>query len=357
MPGPPQLHDLACVIHLHSTYSDGTGTVPEIAAAAQRSGVDVVLLTDHDTLEARHRGEEGWYGSALMLVGEEVSPPPGNHYLAFGLDQAIDHSGLAPAEICAAVAETGGFGFAAHPFSHGSERFKRHGNGMPWEDLDCAGLAGVELWSFVTDTAEGLASIREAIRFVARPESIVEHPPERNMREWDRLCRSRRVVAIGGLDAHQFGRRIRGRVPLRLMSYARSFRYLRTHVLCDGPLTGQLPRDRDGVYRALREGRCYLAMDSLAPARGFSFWAERDDDRLAMGGEAAGTGASGWTLRATFPRPAALRLVRDGATLVERRGDTLELPAEERGVYRVEARLPARGREQTWIISNPIYLR
>ena len=46
-------------MHLHSTYSDGTGTVPEIAAAGRRNALDVVLLTDHDSLEAKRRGEEG----------------------------------------------------------------------------------------------------------------------------------------------------------------------------------------------------------------------------------------------------------------------------------------------------------
>ena len=51
------MHDLACVVHLHSLYSDGTGTVPEIARAAHRAGVDVVLLTDHDTLEAKRQGQ------------------------------------------------------------------------------------------------------------------------------------------------------------------------------------------------------------------------------------------------------------------------------------------------------------
>ena len=34
MPGPV---DLACVVHCHSTYSDGTGHGPEIAAAAARA--------------------------------------------------------------------------------------------------------------------------------------------------------------------------------------------------------------------------------------------------------------------------------------------------------------------------------
>ena len=66
--------DVACVVHLHSVHSDGTGTVAQIAAAARRAGVDVVLLTDHDTLEARRRGEEGWHGPVLVCVGSEVSP-------------------------------------------------------------------------------------------------------------------------------------------------------------------------------------------------------------------------------------------------------------------------------------------
>jgi predicted metal-dependent phosphoesterase TrpH len=132
----PEGLDLACVIHAHSTYSDGTGTVPEIADAARRAGVDAVLLTDHDTLEAKRRGEEGWHGPVLVCVGTEVSPLRENHYLAFGIDEPIDHRGLSAAEICAAVEAAGGFGFAAHPFSRGSERFKRAGTGTPWRDLD-----------------------------------------------------------------------------------------------------------------------------------------------------------------------------------------------------------------------------
>src|SRR5687768_14019662 len=79
--GSRLMQDLACVVHLHSGYSDGTGTVPEIARAARRARADVVLLTDHDTLEAKRRGEEGWYGEVLVLVGEEVSPRRRNHYL------------------------------------------------------------------------------------------------------------------------------------------------------------------------------------------------------------------------------------------------------------------------------------
>src|SRR5215208_6290228 len=76
-----RMHDLSCVVHLHSTHSDGTGTVAEIARAAARASVDAVLLTDHNSLAARRRGEEGWYGSVLVLAGHEVSPRGRDHYL------------------------------------------------------------------------------------------------------------------------------------------------------------------------------------------------------------------------------------------------------------------------------------
>ena len=350
------LHDIACVIHLHSTHSDGTGTVPEIAAAGERAGVDVVLLTDHDSLAAKRSGEERWYGSTLVLVGEEVSPPNANHYLAFGLDREVAHEGMSAAEICAAVADAGGFGFAAHPFSRGSERFRRRAGGMPWGDLESAGLTGIELWSFVTDTAERLTSIRDAIRFVARPGAFVDHPPERNLTEWDRLCAERRVTAIGGLDALQFGVRVAGHVPLRLMAYERSFRYLRTHVLCDRPLTGDVAADRDQIYAALRAGRCYLAMDSLGPSRGFDFRADSATRTIVMGEEAPFADGP-WRLRARAPGPADLRLVRGGVEIARVHGRELETEPEEPGAYRVEARVTAGGHARTWILSNPVYLR
>ena len=125
-----RMHDLSCVVHLHSTHSDGTGTVREIARAAARARADVVLLTDHDTLAAKRNGEEGWYGDVLLLAGEEVSPLRRDHYLAFGIDTEIRHRGLDACAIARAVRDAGGFGFAAHPFSEGSKRFKRPGHAV-----------------------------------------------------------------------------------------------------------------------------------------------------------------------------------------------------------------------------------
>jgi hypothetical protein len=320
------MHDLSCVVHLHSTHSDGTGTVPEIVSAGRRAGVDVILLTDHDTMAGR--AEEGWHGDVLLLVGEEVSPKGRNHYLAFGLDEPIDHRGMDASDIVRAVSEAGGFGFAAHPFSKGSERFRQAP--IPWTDLSA--IEGIEVWSFVTDVAEQIGSIPEAIRFLTRPERHVTGPPEENLREWDRLNAERRVVGIGGVDAHQIGRRILNRWVIRLMGYARTFRQLRTHVLLEELPTGDLEHDRTQVYGALREGRSYIAVDHLAPPAGFAFWADPDG------------------VHARLPRPAELRLVRGGREVERTDRAELDHPVASPGSYRVEARLEGR----VWILSNPL---
>ncbi|MEA2427471.1 MAG: hypothetical protein QOF37_1099 [Thermoleophilaceae bacterium] len=322
---PPPLHDLACVVHLHTTHSDGTGTVADVVAAARRNALDVVLLTDHDTLGAKP--EEGWHGDVLLLVGEEVSPRNRDHTLVFGVDEPLDHRDRPIAE----VAGEAPLAFAAHPFSRGSDLISRF-RGMPHSDPFADSITGVELWSFVTDTAEQARSLRDLALMVAAPERALRHPPAHNLAEWDRACLKRRVVAIGGVDAHQVGIRVGGHVPLRLMSYARSFRLIHTHVLCQEQPTGEVEHDRAQVYDALREGRCYIANDALAPARGFAFWGEE-------------------TLHVRLPRPAEIRLIRNGEPLATVKGAALDHVLEEPGVHRVEARLG----DRTWILSNPIY--
>jgi hypothetical protein len=337
-----EAYDLTCVIHVHSTHSDGSGTVRQIAHAAQRAGIDVVLLTDHDTLAAKRLGEERWYDGVLVLVGEEVSPTDRDHFLAFDIDQEINRRLTGP-QICDAVRAAGGFGFAAHPFSRGSKRFRRPG--IKFGDPDC--LDGIELWSFLNDTGERVRSLRDLARMIWAPQHAIGGPPEDNLRAWDRLCQAGRVVAIGGLDAHQFGLRIGGRVPLRLMSYKRSFKQLHTHVLCERAPTRELEHDRALVYDALREGRCYIANDQVADARGFAFSA----DDVPMGGEKSYQ--RGVSLHVRTPQVAEIRLLRDGEVIATANSNELHHSIERHGIHRVEVSLGTR----PWIYSNPVYIR
>ena len=73
-------------VHVPSTFSDGHATVEEMLADARAAGAGALLLTDHDSLEARRQGWEGWHDGVLLLVGHEISPR-GGHLLAFGLER------------------------------------------------------------------------------------------------------------------------------------------------------------------------------------------------------------------------------------------------------------------------------
>lgn len=350
-------HDLSCVIHLHSTYSDGTASVDEIVESARTTGTDVVLLTDHDTLGARDDGREGWYDDVLLLVGVEVSPE-GGHFLAFGVEQTPSKEG-GEARIPEAVAALGGFGFAAHPFSAGSkmaERLrltKRMGRPHGWPPELRSGLAGIELWSLTTDAAESWRHPLEAISYMRHPERYLNGPPAHHLEGWDELCASGRVAAIGGLDTHQHGFRVRGKM-VTPMPNERYFGILRTYALCPRPPSRDLATDSAAVLESLREGRCYLGVDAIAPARGFRFWGEGNDEIVAMGSERQ---AGDWKLKATLPRDAETTLIRNGRVVARADGRELEHRASEPGVYRVESRLESHGRSRPWIYSNPIYLR
>jgi hypothetical protein len=197
------LYDIGCVVHVHSTFSDGTASVPEIAGAAGDAGADVVLLTDHDTLAARRAGHEGRHGDVLVLVGLEISPRAG-HLLAFGVGAEISHAGASEDALVEAVHRAGGLSFPAHPFSGGSRMSRRIGRPHPWRSVAGTEATG-EVWNVGIEGAERCRTPAELVRFLRRPEAAVRAPPRANLAAWDAICRRRRCVAIGGLDAHQTG--------------------------------------------------------------------------------------------------------------------------------------------------------
>jgi hypothetical protein len=340
--------ELTCVIHVHSVYSDGTGTVPEIAAATAASGADVVIVTDHD--DVRAAGHAGWLGDVLVIAGHEVSPLHGSHLLALGTRSTIAHVGRTARAVLDAVHAHGGLGFAAHPFSRGGWILGRAGRAAPYADVR-APLDGIELWSLVTDTLEYLRSPLDLARFRRDPDSVLADPPDLNLAAWDALGLERRVAAIGGLDAHQYGVRRGERVWVRTMGYAQTFGLLRTHALLEMPVTPgeDAPEASALVLRALAAGHCFLARDSLADATGFTFGPGMGDERPFE---------EPLELVAVAPRECTMRLWHDGELAAEVR-DTTQLHhiADGVGVWRVSAHLEHAGRERTWVLTNPVYLR
>lgn len=78
-------------LHTHSTASDGTLTPPDLIARAATKGVEVLALTDHDTLEGLASAQAAADAVGLVLSpGVEISVTWGGrtiHIIALGIDR------------------------------------------------------------------------------------------------------------------------------------------------------------------------------------------------------------------------------------------------------------------------------
>jgi hypothetical protein len=345
---PEQAYEAVGAVHLHSKFSDGSLSIPEIAAIAGETGLDFLMFSDHNTLEPKRLGLEGWYGRVVVIIGCELNDTRDrNHYLAFRIDK--EPEGHEAVEYVRQVREAGGFGVIAHPSEkrHFSETYPA----FPWTAWDVEGFDGIEIWNQMSEWMEGITRRNFCWR-VLHPLRSIRFPVPETLVQWDGFNRDRRVVGLGGIDVHAHHICLLG-IPFEIYPYKVQFKSIRTHVLLDhelipngGPVS--FLTAETGVFDAILSGRCFVSNHSLGDARGFRFWAERDGV-IPMGGRIP---MGGTVFQVRLPRRARMRLVRDGQIVLEATGREFTYEDDQPGVYRVEVVRKHRG----WIYSNPIVL-
>lgn len=351
------MNEIAVNLHMHTTYSDGTGSHREIAEAALRSGLDAVLVTDHNVRVAGiDRYVETAAGRILVLAGEEIHDrardPQKNHLLVFGVGRELAQHAGDTAALLRTVRQLGGLAFLAHPVDPAAPAFREPD--ISWEDWSTTDFTGLELWNGFSEFKAHLPTKLHGLFFAIFPELIADGPFPEALARWDSLLAIRHTVAIGGSDAHALKMRM-GPMRRVIFPYDFHFRGINTHVLMDAPLSGEASADAARIYAAIAAGRCFIAYDLPRRACGFRFWAQTAEARLPMGSTVPGN--AGVQLRAELPDSCDVRLLRDGRPLQElTRARAIELTAMETGVYRLEAYRRFRGRRRAWIFSNPIYI-
>ncbi len=304
------------VIHIHSTYSDGSLPLEAIAKIANAQNLDFLIVTDHDTLQAKRDGKEGRYGNTLVLVGEEVSTE-GGHYLALRVGKEIPRQ-RDPQWTIEAVSAQGGLGFIAHPF------WPRR----PWKDFGVRGFTGMEIYNAVQDVSEenpiwlGFWTVMVGSEF-----SLLNwlDRSEESLALWDQLLlQGNRVVGIGSPDAHGLQR-----FGLRLGPYGTMFRLVRTHLLLKD-LSAQ------ALYDALSRGHAFVGHDLVADTRGFIFAALRGKSVCGVMGDSVKYGP-GLQLYAYLPSPGEIVLFKDGKETSRAQGQHAVFPLTSPVIYRVEA--------------------
>ncbi len=372
-PALPRCYDYAGALHIHSTYSDGLGTVPEVAKAANIAGLDFLVLCDHNNLDARRNGEDGWQGRTLVLVGTEITTSAG-HLLALNVPPSFLPAPDDAREAQKAIVDSGGLGFIALPCDlkgHWRDfRGRLPGIGLEVFNLSAIARTKINLPAFL------LAWLRYRGQTPERAFHLVEARPTRELRLWDSLTHpsdpdqpARPVVAIASLDAHAVMKFAGRSYPYP--TYEEVFRTLRTHIVTRTPLSyANSDADAAIVHGALAAGHCYMAYDNFADPTGFAFEAlptggGPDAASVSMGDAIIAPGTSGEVhLRVRVPRTRSLvRLYHNGKLVAAARGGCLDYATAAPGVYRAEVFLYRRrlGRlcfgARPWIFSNPIYVQ
>src|SRR5258706_2112593 len=344
---------------MHTVYSDGSGTHKDIARAALKTGLDAVIVTDHNVLVS---GLEGYYtegkNRVLMLVAEEVHDqarlPQKSHLLVFNATREMATFASDPQSLIDSVRHAEGLSFIAHPYDPECKPIKEVD--ISWVDWETQGFTGLELWNGLSELKIHGHSFLHILFYAFFPSFLAHQPPKQTLDKWDELLKEGiKLIAIGGSDAHAFHAR---KGPLRRVLYPYDFHFktINTHIFIPTALTGELEADRKMIYGALAAGHAFIGYDLPGPTRGFRFTVQGKESTAMLGDEIPAEG--GVTLKVKLPAAAECRLLKDGKLIQKwKNQEACTYVTTRPGVYRVEVYRHYLGKRRGWIFSNPIYVK
>jgi hypothetical protein len=380
--------DYRAIMHVHAEDSAHTGgTRPELLAACKRTGVNIVLLTNHvrppvDFINDSWRGlREG----VLFIPGAEHEG-----FLSYPMKSILHRKTNRRDEYIQMVKAGGGNIF----LSHIEER----------PDWPTAQLTGMEIYNHHADFKPELEFLRWLPMTLADPDGITkvqqflrDYPQEffgvtqdylsDYIRKWDADSQHHRVTGIAANDCHhnqvitvkvaapdtvtlwltgdkeptftvkanrapRIPELTKGRqagdviAVIDIDPYDRSLRYVTTHILAKR-LT------EANVRQALQQAHVYVAHDWLCDPTGFAFVVHQGKRQVGVMGDEVKF-ATRLKLQMAAPTSGLIRLFRNGAVVQEAKHDTLDFVVTEPGTYRAEVWLEVDSEWRPWIYANPI---
>jgi predicted metal-dependent phosphoesterase TrpH len=103
-------------LHMHTTFSDGWPSPRELVDYASAAGLNVIAVTDHDTIEGALRAADhaARRSKLQVVIGEEISSRNG-HIVGLFIERRI-RPGMSAAATVHAIHDQGGLAVAVHPF-------------------------------------------------------------------------------------------------------------------------------------------------------------------------------------------------------------------------------------------------
>jgi hypothetical protein len=309
-------------LHMHTVHSDGNWTIAELISSARNTGLDFIVITDHNT--ASHHSEIDRLSKdlkqPLVMRGEEITTY-GGHTNAWGLPSGkwIDfrtHPGdnARISEIASQAHKAGALISVNHPF------------------VLCGGCA----WTY-----EATARDFDAIEVWNGPWDFTDEPA---LQMWDKILQTgRRITAIASSDSH------RPDTPIGKPS---------THVAARA-------LSQAALLTAIRQGRVYLTEKPAGPV--ITFEADVTTSKLrahlTIGDEVQLSAPE--TIRflittESAPPDATVSLISNGRVVnsfsarADNQPEVIEIKCQQNSYFRLEVRDKAK---TVLALTNPIYVR
>ncbi len=377
--------DYRANLHVHSAYShDSRGKIEQIVAAAKAAGTQVLMFTEHPAphYDIFEDGHQGMRDGVLLVPGAEM-----NGFLVFPKQSPRDFAAAEKQEFSDIVCGRGGLTF----ISHLEER-------MDWE---INGVTGCEIYNTHADFKNEkrlLSSLKNPLWLLQAKKMFDKYPqealsalldyPSDYLQRYDQLCQIHPHTGISANDAHQnvglIVRLIEGdkvsiedaldeklleldkavfaaiqAIPdgasvgselfrMQLDPYENSLKHVGTHLLMK-------ELSSEAVWECLSAGRAFVAFDWMADSNGFDLALVENGSRFEMGSQVKWQ--QGMKLQAVSPHAVHWKVFRNGEVDYDAQGPRLSWDVSRAGIYRVEAWLDLAGKEQIWILANPIYVR
>ena len=376
-------------IHSHSEIShDSEAQFDDIQASLTAIGSNFIMMSDHyvDGKADWSLGWKGDHGGILFIRGFEMD----KGLMPWGLpDSTVFSAKDDLRETAKKIKELGGIVTYAHceekrdwdlPELQAMEVYNVHPtvnkykNDKKW------------LWRMLTTVLTCFGTYPDQCFF-----TLYERPDE-VLKKWDDLNIYRHIAGFAGNDTHQnsgiqgmylpngnllicdTGHKITDkeqssevklnfftRGMLRMMygplepnkmlfrydldKYIRSAKYVRTHLYAKNLTETEL-------VEALRAGRGFLSFDMVADGTGFVYLAESGANKAMMGESIKMDPAL--SLKAWSPYPSKFALMKNGLKVDEQEGREYVFQPKEAGKYRLEVSLKVMGKDQLWLLTNPI---
>lgn len=330
----PPTGEIRGAYHVHTTRSDGRGTLDEAVHAAKQAGLQFLVVTDHNVLAP---DEQGYRDGVLVVEGTEISTTFG-HVVALGVPRALTDAERA-GDPLGTVRALGGVAVVAHPF-HPRRPFSGWDRG-PWRGFEV--ISNDTAWHTVIHEHEVGKVALAALSLPwdsARSVLALCDSPDDELQRFDEELRKAAArpgaptpakVLLCSADAHGYP------------SYRAAFEAFSMHLPI--VLSGDGARDARAVVDALAGGTGACVFDGTAPGRLLRLGRGRKPGTLEAGPAGLLRGATSVLVRDGLVVPHVVVAGPNAALGVVRCEDGCGA-----GNYRLEL---WRG-DAPWIFTNPV---